>query len=78
MHFYVVEATCGEEAVKQFRIPPTNFILLDVIGPGVDGCSACGALGTLPGGSGGVKADRLRGRLLEEDQRRSCFRFISL
>ncbi len=46
----VIEASCGEEAIRVFADQRPQLVLLDVAMPGLDGFATCAALRTLPGG----------------------------
>ena len=46
----VIEASCGEEAIRVFADQRPQLVLLDVAMPGLDGFATCAALRALPGG----------------------------
>jgi diguanylate cyclase (GGDEF)-like protein len=46
----VIEASCGEEAIRVFADQRPQLVLLDVAMPGLDGFATCAALRSLPGG----------------------------
>lgn len=48
--FEVIEAASGEEAIEQFKHYSPDLVLLDVIMPGMNGCSTCSVLRKQPKG----------------------------
>ncbi len=47
----VIEASGGEEAIRQFAEHRPELVLLDVAMPGLDGFATCAALRAMPGGA---------------------------